>query len=91
TESSAKQAFWSQYSVQTDKPNPFGTPIVEVPKELPKVSMELFTSFDQCLIDEVTEVQNIFKQMELAVEQHCAEKAKFQTKMEMFCKKMIDS
>nr|GFC89585.1 hypothetical protein [Tanacetum cinerariifolium] len=43
---------------------------------------ELFTSFDQCLIDEVTEVQKIFKQMELAVEQHCAEKTKFQTKME---------
>nr|GEZ92984.1 integrase, catalytic region, zinc finger, CCHC-type, peptidase aspartic, catalytic [Tanacetum cinerariifolium] len=43
---------------------------------------ELFTSFDQCLIDEVTEVQNIFKQMKLAVEQHCAEKTKFQTKME---------
>nr|GEZ44814.1 hypothetical protein [Tanacetum cinerariifolium] len=42
---------------------------------------ELFTSFDQCLIDEVTEVQNIFKQMELAVEQHCAKKTKFQTKM----------
>nr|GFA58418.1 hypothetical protein [Tanacetum cinerariifolium] len=42
---------------------------------------ELFTSFDQCLIDEVTEVQNIFKQMELAVEQHCVEKSKFQTKM----------
>nr|GFC31871.1 hypothetical protein [Tanacetum cinerariifolium] len=42
----------------------------------------LFTSFDQCLIDEVTEVQNIFKQMELAIEQHCAEKTKFQTKME---------
>nr|GEZ26149.1 hypothetical protein [Tanacetum cinerariifolium] len=33
---------------------------------------ELFTLFDQCLIDEVTEVQNIFKQMELAVEQHYA-------------------
>nr|GFB44448.1 hypothetical protein [Tanacetum cinerariifolium] len=43
---------------------------------------ELFTSFDQCLIDEVTKVQNIFKQMELAVEQHCAEKTKFQTRME---------
>nr|GFC80247.1 hypothetical protein [Tanacetum cinerariifolium] len=42
---------------------------------------ELFTSFNQCLIDEVTEVQNIFKQMKLAVEQHCAEKTKFQTKM----------
>nr|GFB88504.1 hypothetical protein [Tanacetum cinerariifolium] len=110
TESSAEQAFWSQYSVQTDEPNLFGTTIVEVPNELPKVSMvnsclkklkfhlpsfdmvvkerttataitggtwgfehtkdcfcddiipfgkslkELFTYFDQCLIDEVTEV-----------------------------------
>nr|GEV55612.1 hypothetical protein [Tanacetum cinerariifolium] len=43
---------------------------------------ELFTSFDQCLIDEVTEFQNVFKQMELAVEQHCEEKNKFQKKME---------
>nr|GEX19217.1 integrase, catalytic region, zinc finger, CCHC-type, peptidase aspartic, catalytic [Tanacetum cinerariifolium] len=109
TESYAEQAFWSQYSVQTDEPNHSGTTIVKVPKELPKVSMvnsclkklkfhlasfdivvkerttataitegtwgfehtkacfrddiipfvknlkELFTSFDQCLIDEVTE------------------------------------
>nr|GFA51168.1 hypothetical protein [Tanacetum cinerariifolium] len=112
TESSAEQAFWSQYSVQTDEPNLSGTTTVEVPNELPKVSMvnsclkklkfylasfdmvvkkrttataitegtwgfkhtkacfrndiipfvkslkELFTSFDQFLIDEVTEVQN---------------------------------
>nr|GEY97274.1 retrovirus-related Pol polyprotein from transposon TNT 1-94 [Tanacetum cinerariifolium] len=43
--------------------------------------IELFTSFDQCLIDEVTEVQKIFKQMKLAVEQHCVEKTKFQNKM----------
>nr|GEY67417.1 hypothetical protein [Tanacetum cinerariifolium] len=43
---------------------------------------ELFTSFDQCLIDEVTEVQNVFKQMKLAVEQHREEKNKFQNKME---------
>nr|GEZ77508.1 hypothetical protein [Tanacetum cinerariifolium] len=43
---------------------------------------ELFTSFDQCLIDEVTEVQNVFKQMKLAVEQHCEEKNKFRNKME---------
>nr|GEY19633.1 hypothetical protein [Tanacetum cinerariifolium] len=35
-----------------------------------KALKELFTSFDQSLIDEVTEVQNVFKQMELAVEQH---------------------
>nr|GFA48197.1 hypothetical protein [Tanacetum cinerariifolium] len=39
TESYAEQAFWSQYSVQTEEPNHFGTTIVEVPKELPKVSM----------------------------------------------------
>nr|GEY27565.1 integrase, catalytic region, zinc finger, CCHC-type, peptidase aspartic, catalytic [Tanacetum cinerariifolium] len=136
TESSAEQAFWSQYSVQTDKPNLSDTTIVEVPKELPKVSMvnsclkklkfhlasfdmvvkerttataiiegmwgfehtkacfrddiipflkslkELFTSFDQFLIDEVTEVQNVFTQMELAVEQHCEKKTKIQIKME---------
>nr|GFC37301.1 hypothetical protein [Tanacetum cinerariifolium] len=123
-------------SLQTDEPNLSGTTIVEVPKELPKVSMvnsclkklkfhlasfdmvvkerttataitegtwgfehtkacfrdeiipfvkslkELFTSFDQCLIDEVTEVQNIFTQMELAVEQHYEEKTKVQIKME---------
>nr|GEY96499.1 hypothetical protein [Tanacetum cinerariifolium] len=31
---------------------------------------------------EVTEVQNVFTQMELAVEQHCEEKSKVQTKME---------
>nr|GEY82761.1 hypothetical protein [Tanacetum cinerariifolium] len=136
TKSSAEQAFWSQYSVQTDEPNFSGTTIVEVPKELPKVSMvnsclkklkfhlasfdmvvkerttataitegtwgfehtkacfrddiipfvkslkELFTSFYQCLIDEVTEVQNVFTQMEMVVEQHCEEKTKVQINME---------
>nr|GEV53435.1 hypothetical protein [Tanacetum cinerariifolium] len=49
------------------------TTIVEVPKELPKVSM--------FLIDELTEVQNVFNHMEQAVEQHCVEKNKFQDKM----------
>nr|GEY51573.1 integrase, catalytic region, zinc finger, CCHC-type, peptidase aspartic, catalytic [Tanacetum cinerariifolium] len=39
-----------------------------------KALKELFTSFDQCLIDEVTEVQNVFKQMKLAVEQHLSVK-----------------
>nr|GEY57194.1 hypothetical protein [Tanacetum cinerariifolium] len=46
-----------------------------------KALKELFNSFDQFLIDELTEVQNIFKQMKLAVEQHCVEKNKFQDKM----------
>nr|GEV89984.1 integrase, catalytic region, zinc finger, CCHC-type, peptidase aspartic, catalytic [Tanacetum cinerariifolium] len=40
TELSAEQAFWSQYSVQTDEPNLSArTTTVEVLKELPKVSM----------------------------------------------------
>nr|GEX73512.1 hypothetical protein [Tanacetum cinerariifolium] len=136
TELSAKQAFWSWYSVQSEEPNlSASTTIIEVPKKLLKVSMvnsslkklkfhlasfdvvvkekttataitegtwgfehtkacfrddiipfvkalkELFNSFDQFLIDELTEVQNVFKQMEHAVEQHCVEKNKFQDKM----------
>nr|GEW65827.1 hypothetical protein [Tanacetum cinerariifolium] len=46
-----------------------------------KALRELFNSFDQFLIDELTEVQNVFNQMEYAVEQHCVEKNKFQDKM----------
>nr|GEV13322.1 hypothetical protein [Tanacetum cinerariifolium] len=39
-ELSAEQAFWSRYSVQSEEPNlSSSTTIVEVPKELPKVSM----------------------------------------------------
>nr|GEX46712.1 retrovirus-related Pol polyprotein from transposon TNT 1-94 [Tanacetum cinerariifolium] len=135
-ELSAKQAFWSQNSGNSEEPNlSTSTTIVEVPKELPKVSMvnsslkklkfhlasfdvvvkerttataitegtwgfehtkacfrdeiilfvkalkDLFNSFDQFSIDELTEVQNVFNQMEQAVEQHCVEKNKFQDKM----------
>nr|GEV22969.1 hypothetical protein [Tanacetum cinerariifolium] len=41
TELSAKQAFWSRYSVQPEEPNlSASTTIVEVPKELSKVSLE---------------------------------------------------
>nr|GFA28502.1 integrase, catalytic region, zinc finger, CCHC-type, peptidase aspartic, catalytic [Tanacetum cinerariifolium] len=46
-----------------------------------KALKELFNSFDQFLIEELTEVQNVFNQMEQAVEQHCVEKTKFQDKM----------
>nr|GEY81187.1 hypothetical protein [Tanacetum cinerariifolium] len=136
TELSAKQAFWSRYSVQPEEPNiSASTTIVEVPKELPKVILvnsslkrlkfhlasfdmvvkerttatyitegtwgfehtkacfrddiipfvkalkELCNSFDQFLIDELSEVQQVFKQMKQAVEQHCVEKNKFQDKM----------
>nr|GEU59882.1 hypothetical protein [Tanacetum cinerariifolium] len=46
-----------------------------------KVLKELFNSFDPFLINELTEVQNFFNQMEQAVEQHCAEKNNFQIKI----------
>nr|GEZ52750.1 integrase, catalytic region, zinc finger, CCHC-type, peptidase aspartic, catalytic [Tanacetum cinerariifolium] len=46
-----------------------------------KALKELFNSFDQFLIDELTKVQNIFNQIEQAVEQHCVEKNKFQDKI----------
>nr|GEZ08463.1 hypothetical protein [Tanacetum cinerariifolium] len=40
TELSAEQAFWSRYSVQPEEPNlSASTTIVDVPKELPKVSL----------------------------------------------------
>nr|GFB05370.1 hypothetical protein [Tanacetum cinerariifolium] len=39
TELSVEQAFWSQYLVQTNESNLSGTTMVEVPKELPKISM----------------------------------------------------
>nr|GEW26300.1 hypothetical protein [Tanacetum cinerariifolium] len=51
-----------------------------------KALKELFNSFDQFLIDELTEVQNVFKQTEQDVEQHCVEKNKFQDKMKNILK-----
>nr|GEX39140.1 hypothetical protein [Tanacetum cinerariifolium] len=53
-----------------------------IDRELALEKQELFTSFDQYLIDKVNEFQNVFKQMELAVEQHREGKHKFQNKME---------
>nr|GEV72623.1 retrovirus-related Pol polyprotein from transposon TNT 1-94 [Tanacetum cinerariifolium] len=46
-----------------------------------KALKELFNSFDQFLIDELTEFQHVFKQMKQTVEQHCVDKNKFQDKM----------
>nr|GEY72099.1 hypothetical protein [Tanacetum cinerariifolium] len=136
TKLSAKQAFWSQNSVNSPEPTPSTRPTkVEVPKELPKVSMvntifkklkhhfasfdvvvkerttataitkgtwgfehtkacfrndiipfvkalkDLFNSFDQFLVDELSEVQNVFHQMEHAMEQHRVELKTFEVKM----------
>nr|GEX11622.1 hypothetical protein [Tanacetum cinerariifolium] len=46
-----------------------------------KALKDLFKSFDQFLIDELSEVQNVFHQMKQAVEQHRVESNRFQAKM----------
>nr|GEZ41543.1 hypothetical protein [Tanacetum cinerariifolium] len=46
-----------------------------------KALKDLFNSFDQFLVDELSEVQNVFYQMEHAVEQHRVESKGFQVKM----------
>nr|GFB62250.1 hypothetical protein [Tanacetum cinerariifolium] len=46
-----------------------------------KALKDLFNSFDQVLIDELSEVQNVFYQMKQAVEQHHGESNRFQAKM----------
>nr|GEW20328.1 hypothetical protein [Tanacetum cinerariifolium] len=51
-----------------------------------KALKDLFNSFDQFLIDELTEVQNVFNQMEQAVEQHRVEINRFQDKMKYVLK-----
>ncbi|GJV98096.1 retrovirus-related pol polyprotein from transposon TNT 1-94 [Tanacetum coccineum] len=133
TELSAEQAFWSKNSVNSSEPTLSIRPTnVEVPKELPKVSMvntslkklkyhlanfdvvvkerttpttitegswgfehtkscfrdeiipfvqamkDLFSTFNQHLVDELSEVQNVFYQMEQAVEQHRIESKTFE-------------
>ncbi|GKE60296.1 hypothetical protein Tco_1510663, partial [Tanacetum coccineum] len=45
-----------------------------------KALKELFNTFDQYLIDELSEVQNVFHQMEQAVEQHRLESKTFEVK-----------
>ncbi|GKA41231.1 retrovirus-related pol polyprotein from transposon TNT 1-94 [Tanacetum coccineum] len=112
TELSAEQAFWSHNSVSSSEPDLSDRPTnVEVPKELPKVSMVntslkklkyhlanfdvvvkerttptaitegTWGTFNQQLVDELAEVQNVFYQMEQAVEQHRVESKTFEVKM----------
>nr|GEX38670.1 hypothetical protein [Tanacetum cinerariifolium] len=46
-----------------------------------KALKDIFNAFDQYLIDKLTEVQNVFHQMEQAMEQHCLESKMFKVKM----------
>ncbi|GJR74864.1 hypothetical protein Tco_0087229 [Tanacetum coccineum] len=46
-----------------------------------KALKDLFNTFDQYLIDELSKVQNVFHKIEQAVEQHCFESKMFEVKM----------
>nr|GEZ90825.1 hypothetical protein [Tanacetum cinerariifolium]GEZ95015.1 hypothetical protein [Tanacetum cinerariifolium] len=46
-----------------------------------KALRDIFNTFDQYLIDELTEVQNVFRQMEQAVDQHRLKSKTFKVKM----------
>nr|GEX01866.1 hypothetical protein [Tanacetum cinerariifolium] len=73
TELSAEQAFWSWYSANSKEPNlSSSTTIVEVPKELPKVSM---------VNSSLKKLKFHLASFDVAVEQHCVKKNKFQDKM----------
>nr|GEZ89859.1 hypothetical protein [Tanacetum cinerariifolium]GEZ90141.1 hypothetical protein [Tanacetum cinerariifolium] len=72
-ELSAEQAFWSRYLVNSEEPNiSSSTNIVEVPKELPKVSM---------VNSSLKKLKFHLASFDVAVEQHCVDKNKFQDKM----------
>nr|GEW40343.1 retrovirus-related Pol polyprotein from transposon TNT 1-94 [Tanacetum cinerariifolium] len=74
TEFSAEQAFWSQNYGNSEESNlSSSTIIAEVPKELPKVSM---------VNSSLKKLKFHLDSFDMAVEQHCVEKNKFQDKME---------
>ncbi|GJX42168.1 integrase, catalytic region, zinc finger, CCHC-type containing protein [Tanacetum coccineum] len=110
TELSAKQAFWSQNSVNSPEPILSSRPTWvgcqkgerTTPTTITKGSWgfehtkayfrdeiipfvkalkDLFNTFNQYLVDELSEVQNVFHQMEQAVEQHRLESKTFEVKM----------
>ncbi|GJU46770.1 retrovirus-related pol polyprotein from transposon TNT 1-94 [Tanacetum coccineum] len=54
-----------------------------------KALKDLFNTFDQYLIDELSEVQNIFHQMEQAMEQHRLESEIFEVKMNKVLKERL--
>ncbi|GJV94210.1 retrovirus-related pol polyprotein from transposon TNT 1-94 [Tanacetum coccineum] len=70
-----------------------GTTKSMLQKGIPKVSIalkDIFNTFDQYLIDELIEVQNVFHQMEQAVEQHRLESKMLLNKKDFIEKETYD-
>ncbi|GJW02843.1 retrovirus-related pol polyprotein from transposon TNT 1-94 [Tanacetum coccineum] len=82
TELFAEQAFWSHNTVSSSESDLSNRPAnVEVSKELPKVSMDLFSTFNQQLVDELARSPKCLLSNEHVVEQHRVESKTFEVKM----------
>ncbi|GJU82066.1 retrovirus-related pol polyprotein from transposon TNT 1-94 [Tanacetum coccineum] len=79
-----EQAFW----LQTLHPNTdqyVSSPVkMKAPRELPKTLKDIFNVFDKDLLNEITEVQTVFNQMEAAVQQYHVDKQCFEIQKKQF-------
>nr|GEV79840.1 hypothetical protein [Tanacetum cinerariifolium] len=75
-ELSTEQAFWLEHSSFSKTPVTSHKPVrIEAHSELSK---DTFNAFDKTLLDEITEVQTMFNQMEAAVDQCFVDKNAFE-------------
>ncbi|GJT42317.1 integrase, catalytic region, zinc finger, CCHC-type containing protein [Tanacetum coccineum] len=65
-----EQAFWLQTSHPNTDQYDISPVKIKAPKELPKTLKDIFNVFDKELLNEVTEVQTVFNQMEAAIQQY---------------------
>ncbi|GJT29153.1 hypothetical protein Tco_0909428 [Tanacetum coccineum] len=73
-ELSDEQAFWLQTSHPNTDQSTSSSVKIKAPRELSKTLKDIFNVFDKDLLNEVTEVQTVFNQMEAAVQQYFVDK-----------------
>ncbi|GJZ44582.1 retrovirus-related pol polyprotein from transposon TNT 1-94 [Tanacetum coccineum] len=84
-ELSAEQAFWLQTSNPNTKQLDISLVRIEAPSDLSKTLKDIFDVFDKDLLNEVTEVETVFNQMEVVVQQCSVDKQYFEIhKKELF-------
>ncbi|GKB12105.1 integrase, catalytic region, zinc finger, CCHC-type containing protein [Tanacetum coccineum] len=81
----SEAAFWLQTSHPKTDQSTSSLVKIETPRELLKTLKDIFNVFDKDLLNEVTEVQTVFNQMEAAVQQYFVDKQCFEIhKKELF-------
>ncbi|GKF02407.1 hypothetical protein Tco_0029330 [Tanacetum coccineum] len=83
-EMSDEQAFWLQTSHPNTDQSTLSPVKIEAPRELPKTLKDIFNVFDKDLLNEVTEVQTVFNQMEADVQQYFVDKKCFEIQKKHF-------